>query len=205
MIQFQLVNGLFVLNEIKMNIIFLIKKILRYPQKRKLYHIGANSVFFGKIDKRSSESKIIIGSDCNINGFFVTETVGSEIHIHNNVFIAGDTIIDCVKNITIEDDVLISYQCVIQDSDNHSSNYNLRKNDNKNWMKHQYHDWTTTPQAAITIKKGAWIGARVIILKGVTIGEQAIIGAGSVVTKDVPPFTVAAGNPAKIIKQIEKN
>jgi acetyltransferase-like isoleucine patch superfamily enzyme len=50
-----------------------------------------------------------------------------------------------------------------------------------------------------------WIGANVIILKGVTIGEGAIVGAGSVVTKDVPPYTIVAGNPARIIREIPEN
>jgi acetyltransferase-like isoleucine patch superfamily enzyme len=54
----------------------------------------------------------------------------------------------------------------------------------------------------IVIEDEVWIGARSIITKGVTIGKGAIIGAGSVVVKDVPPFTLAAGNPAKNIKKI---
>ena len=54
----------------------------------------------------------------------------------------------------------------------------------------------------ILIKKNAWIGARVNILPGVTIGENAIIGTASVVTKDVPDNCVAVGNPARIIKQL---
>lgn len=54
----------------------------------------------------------------------------------------------------------------------------------------------------IVIKKNAWIGARVNILPGVTIGENAIIGTGSIVTKDIPDNCVAVGNPAKVIKQI---
>jgi len=54
----------------------------------------------------------------------------------------------------------------------------------------------------ITLKKGCWIGALAIILPGVTIGENAVIGAGAVVTTDIPPRAVAVGNPAKVIKQI---
>ena len=58
-------------------------------------------------------------------------------------------------------------------------------------------------ETAIRIKKNAWIGARVSILPGVTIGENAIVGTGSVVTKDVPDNAVVVGVPAKIVKMIE--
>lgn len=55
----------------------------------------------------------------------------------------------------------------------------------------------------ILIKKGVWIGARALILPNVTINEGAIVGAGAVVTKDVPPFTIVAGVPARIIKKLD--
>ena len=54
----------------------------------------------------------------------------------------------------------------------------------------------------ITIKNGAWIGANVVIMPGVTIGENSVIGAGSVVTKDIPANVVAFGSPCKVIRQI---
>ncbi|MGC8751800.1 DapH/DapD/GlmU-related protein, partial [Hydrotalea sp.] len=63
-----------------------------------------------------------------------------------------------------------------------------------------YKNWEKVKSSPIKIADKAWIGFNVIILKGVTIGEGAIVGAGSVVTKDVPPYAVVAGNPAKIIK-----
>lgn len=64
--------------------------------------------------------------------------------------------------------------------------------------------WDVVKEAPIIIKDKAWIGMNVIVLKGVTIGEGAVIGAGSVVTRDVPDWTVVGGNPAKEIKSIEK-
>lgn len=58
---------------------------------------------------------------------------------------------------------------------------------------------------SINVKHGAWIGACAIILPGVTVGENSVIGAGSVVTRDVPAFSVAVGNPARVIKQLIKD
>ena len=57
----------------------------------------------------------------------------------------------------------------------------------------------------IIIKEGAWIGAGAAIMKGVTVGRYAIVGANSVVTKEVPDFAVVVGNPAKVIKFLDKN
>lgn len=56
----------------------------------------------------------------------------------------------------------------------------------------------------VTINNNAWIGANATILPGVTVGENAVIGAGSVVTKDVPANTVVAGNPARVIRTLDK-
>ena len=56
----------------------------------------------------------------------------------------------------------------------------------------------------VTIGNDVWIGMRSIIMPGVTIGEGAVIGAGSVVTKNIPPYSIAVGTPAKVIKTFEK-
>jgi len=60
-------------------------------------------------------------------------------------------------------------------------------------------DWKCIPTR---VKRGASIGSNATLLCGITIGEKALVGAGSVVTKDVPPFTVVAGNPARVIKKL---
>jgi acetyltransferase-like isoleucine patch superfamily enzyme len=61
-------------------------------------------------------------------------------------------------------------------------------------------DWVCVPTL---IKSGASIGSSVTVMAGITVGEKAIVGAGSVVTKNVPPNTIVAGNPGKIIRKIE--
>ena len=62
-------------------------------------------------------------------------------------------------------------------------------------------DWVCIPTV---VKQGASIGSSATLLSGITVGENAIVGAGSVVTKDVPPNTIVAGNPARVIRNVEK-
>ena len=62
----------------------------------------------------------------------------------------------------------------------------------------------STPQRPVKIGNDVWLGSRVTILPGVTIGDGAIVGASSVVTKDVPPYAVACGNPARVVKYRNK-
>ena len=66
-------------------------------------------------------------------------------------------------------------------------------------------DKNFSKESRITINNDAWLGAGVIVLQGVTIGEYAIVGAGAVVTKDIPPYSIAVGNPARVIKTINKS
>ena len=70
-------------------------------------------------------------------------------------------------------------------------------------VNHEPKNIRTIMTKEIRIRKNAWIGARVSILPGVTIGENAIVGTGSIVTKDVPDNAVVVGNPARIVKMIE--
>ncbi len=181
----------------------IIIKIIGYVNLRQIDRIGTNSVVNGTLDKRNSKSKIEIGKDCLISGTLVCETKNSRIIIGNNVFVGGGALLDSAIRIEIQDDVLVSYQCLLQDSDNHNLDFEIRKNDLRDWRNNNKHNWDTTPMKPILIKRGAWIGARAIILKGVTIGECAVVGAGSVVTKDVESYTVVAGNPARFIKNIK--
>lgn len=176
--------------------------LMNWKNRRLVSALGRNTGLHCRIEKRGVNSSVQIGSDCLIQGVLVTETTGSRICIGNNVFVGGGSLIDSVVSIEIEDDVLISYECLLADSDNHSTKYSLRKKDLQDWRAGGQHDWLTTNSKPIVIRKGVWIGARVIVLKGVTIGEGAVIGAGSVVTKDIPPYSIVGGNPARVIREI---
>ncbi|MDR0605708.1 MAG: acyltransferase [Bacteroidales bacterium] len=120
---------------------------------------------------------------------FNLRTPGSKIIIGDDVGISGSTI-SASTVITIGNRVLIGTGCIISDTDAHPIKAEDRKNPTKTLSK------------PIMIDDDVFIGARTIILKGVKIGKGSVVGAGSVVTKDVPPFCIVAGNPAKIVKRM---
>lgn len=97
-------------------------------------------------------------------------------------------------NISIGNHVNIGANCVIMDGDMHNTNWRLRHNDR------QFGQSVPFKKRPIVIEDDVWLGANCLILKGVTIGANSIVGAGSVVTKDIPADCIAAGNPCKIIK-----
>jgi acetyltransferase-like isoleucine patch superfamily enzyme len=167
-------------------------------------HVGINTEIVGALEIRKEGGEISVGNDCLIEGYVVCENEESKIVMGNNVYIGGSTVIDCAKSIIIEDDVLISYHVTIADTDGHSIKFSVRKNDLQAFRLGNV-NWSLIPSKSILIKRGAWIGARSVILKGVTIGEGAIIGAGAVVTCNVPAWHIVAGNPAQIVRKIEEH
>jgi acetyltransferase-like isoleucine patch superfamily enzyme len=172
--------------------------------KRKVRSCGRNSVIQGYVDARGGGNNIAIGDECTLQGLLVVENDSAEIRVGNNVFIGAATVLDCAMRIELEDDVLVSYQCLLIDSNNHSNDAQLRRNDLPDVKHGRPYNWKAIPSAPIRICRGAWIGARAIILKGVTVGEGAIVGAGSVVTKNVEPYTIVAGNPARVVRRLER-
>jgi len=131
----------------------------------------------------------------------ISDKDGAVITIGENCFIGCSTLV-VAQRITIGNDVLISWGCSIVDHNSHAVDFRLRKDDVRNWY-NGHKDWTHVVVKPVWIKDRAWIGFNSIILKGLTIGEGAVVGAGSVVTKDVPDYTIAAGNPARVIREIQ--
>jgi acetyltransferase-like isoleucine patch superfamily enzyme len=179
----------------------LLSSVRHWRNSRVLDSVGSGTRFLGAAEKRMAGSRIAIGSDCYVQGRLVTETPTSVIELGSNVFIGGETLLASALSIIVEDDVLISYQCLITDADNHSLRYSERKHDLRDWLAGRQ-DWSRIAKAPVRICKGAWLGARTVVMKGVTIGEGAVCGTGSVVTKDVAPYTIVAGNPARVVKEL---
>ncbi len=156
--------------------------------------LGRNTKWGGIAQiERFPKSKITIGNDCTFNSINIfnqrgikrciiqTGKIGAKIHIGNNCGFSGVSIV-ADSEIEIQNNVKIGANSLIGDRDDHP-------------------EILGTQPSKITIKNNVFIGMQCIILKGVTIGENTIIGAGSIVTKDIPSNVIAAGIPCKVIKK----
>jgi len=162
--------------------------------------IGKRVIFNGfPFVLRFKGSKIEIGNNCSFNSSknslligllkpctFVTLTQGSEIILGNNVGISGGVII-AASRIEIGNNVMIGANCTILDTDFHNTDPQKKNVDN------------APPSRPVIIRENVFIGASCIILKGVTIGQNSTIGAGSVVINDIPDNSIAIGNPCKVV------
>jgi acetyltransferase-like isoleucine patch superfamily enzyme len=124
--------------------------------------------------------------------------IGTFVEVQKNAFIGKNCKIQShtfiCEGVTIEDDVFVGHGVIF-------INDKYPRATNGNGGLQSEADWKVIP---IVVKKGASIGSGSTILCNVTIGENAIIGSGSVVTKDVPPNTIVAGNPARVVRRINE-
>jgi acetyltransferase-like isoleucine patch superfamily enzyme len=141
-----------------------------------------------------------IGEGSIVESSLVSDRDGACIVIGRNTFI-GNSLLACAGRIEIGDDVLISWGCNIVDHNSHSIGWRQRKQDVRDWYQ-GLKDWTHVEVKPVKIGSKSWVGLNVTILKGVEIGEGAVVGAGSVVVKSIPAWTIVAGNPARIIKEV---
>jgi galactoside O-acetyltransferase len=161
--------------------------------------IGSNNTLSGHAEIREAGGSIVIGDNSNLACTLICESSSSRISIGNRVYIGSRTLLDSAISITVEDDVFIAWGVSILDHNSHSVYFTERQND-QYWLLEQFEkDWGVVVKAPVTVGERSWIGFNSIILKGVTIGHDAVVAAGSVVTKPVAPFTIVGGNPAREI------
>lgn len=163
-------------------------------------HLAKGCAFYGKtLFHRCTGSKIDIGSNCVFRSAQWSNKVGlnrpcmistlypqAEIIIGDRVGMSG-TVIGAATSIRIGNDVMCGGNVTITDTDWHGIEPVNRSKPG--------------PTAPVVIEDNVWLGLNVVVMKGVTIGRDSVIGAGSIVTRSIPPGVIAAGQPAKIIKQ----
>ncbi|ESU22174.1 hypothetical protein FEDK69T_21520 [Flavobacterium enshiense DK69] len=143
-----------------------------------------NTAFQNTTFKMEENSVLKVEGKFDIHtGAFIVVNKNAELVLGSG-YTNNDVEVNCFKSIKIGHQVAISKGVIIRDSDNHVLNGDANK-----------------MSAPIVIGNHVWIGLRAIILKGVTIGDGAVIAAGAVVIKDVPANTVVAGVPARVIKE----
>lgn len=166
--------------------------------KKKFGHFGCNSkinypvIISGIQDIHIGDNTTILHNGRIQNYYLGTDT--DKIRIGDNCYIGSFFSVLNASNVTIGNDVLIASHVLIS-SENHGM-------DPESDIPFMDQPLSSNP---VSIADGCWIGENVCILPGVTIGKKCIVGAGSVVTKSIPDYSIAVGNPARVIKKYNFN
>jgi acetyltransferase-like isoleucine patch superfamily enzyme len=180
-----------------------IKKLLQ----KKCYKIGKHTNLYSTselINPSNIDDNIIVGDFCHIRGELLLFGHGGKIEMGDYCYVGLNTHIWSAKSIIIGNRVLISHNCNIFDNDTHPLDPEARHKQFKEIITKGQPKSINLNEREIVIEDDVLIAANSIILKGIRIGKAAIVGAGSVVTDDVPPYAVVAGNPAKIVRYIQR-
>jgi maltose O-acetyltransferase len=159
-------------------------------QLRKSDSLGAARVV-GRVHVRKGGGSIRIGDRVFFEGTIVPIELaawGAELRIGDGTYINYGTNISARAGVSIGNNVAIGQYSIIMDDDYHSPADHRKEG----------------RRAPIVIEDDAWLGARVIVLRGARIGRGAVIGANSVVTGEIPPYCVAVGSPARVVKRLEE-
>lgn len=154
----------------------------KFTQRGKRLKVGKDVRFICKDYELIAGNYVTFYRHTKVSVYGNSERI-AKLHIGDSVSIGNRTELHVGEFVSIGDGTLISWDCCIMDRDYHKLNSETER---------------TSP---IRIGKHCWIGCNSLIMKGVDIGDGAVVAAGSVVTKDVPPGALVGGNPAKIIKE----
>jgi acetyltransferase-like isoleucine patch superfamily enzyme len=149
-------------------------------------------------------SIIQIGDGVICRGVLCIEKGAKEarLQVGENVYIGDDCIISCMQSVEIGKLTMVAHGVQIFDNDSHPIDAFQREQDYLKLLGRLPEARISVETAKIAIGERVWIGFNSAIMKGVSIGEGAIVAAMSVVTKDVPSWTLVAGNPARVIKEL---
>lgn len=145
--------------------------------------------------------KVAIRSGAIVRGILKNEK-GGRIEIGHAVYIGDDVIISAALEVVIEAHTMVAHGVQVFDNDTHPVDPAERESHMRMIVGQEPQKDVSVSKAPVRIGRRCWIGMNSIVLKGVTIGENTIVGAGSVVVRDLPNGVVAVGNPARIVKRL---
>jgi acetyltransferase-like isoleucine patch superfamily enzyme len=154
-------------------------------QLRKVKSVGKGPIVLGR--PRIDADDMVVGDSFSVWSVHrqTLITGWGRIRFGDRCFVNSGSIVFSAREVTVGDDVALANEVYIMDSDSHGV------------------EGRPVKEEPIRIGDGTWVGARAIILPGVTIGRRCLIAAGSVVSKDVPDDTLVGGNPARVIRKLE--
>jgi acetyltransferase-like isoleucine patch superfamily enzyme len=174
-------------------------------EKRSFLSCGEKTVFYPEsrvINLAGDRTLIEIGKNTHVRGELLIFKSSGSLQIGHDAFIGEGSKIWSADRVEIGNHVLISHNVFISDTSAHELDHLERSKGFLDIVTSGHsNEKGKISTAPIVIADYAWINPNAVILRGVKIGKGAIVGAGSIVTKDVPPFTLVAGNPAKVVKQ----
>lgn len=144
------------------------------------------------------KGRLLLGDNVNLSGrscFFFMRALPDtpEICIGSQVFVGNDCTFSAAQSISVGDHCLISTGVRIHDNDGHPLDPAKRRTGG---------EITSEDVRPVVIEENVWVGADCRIMKGVRIGRNSVVGTGSVVTSDVPPDSLVAGNPARVVRSL---
>lgn len=178
------------------------KKALYQYKKNAIIGVNFSVLPKARLYSRTNPYNISIGNNVEL-GSIIYINKGAKLKIGNYTTIRYSTEISIAKEMIIGDYVIISNNVIIYDNNTHPTDPETRIEMSMSGFYSELWDTDKSSFAKVVIEDNVWIGQRAIIQKGVTIGKGSIVAQGAVVTKDVPPYSIAAGNPAKIVKYLK--
>ena len=150
-----------------------------------------------------SKSNIQLGKSVICRGILRCENwAEADLIIGDDVYIGDDCLISCAQRIEIGRLAMLAHGVQIFDNNSHPVDPILREQDYMTILGRRSGPRPLIASAPIWIGERVWIGFNAIVTKGVRIGDGSIVAAGSVVTTDVPPYRIVAGNPAKVVRKL---
>jgi acetyltransferase-like isoleucine patch superfamily enzyme len=186
----------------------LAKSAVRYLQARRFERRYSCRIHEGGrilANNRHLRESVRVGANTHIRGELFTFGHGGRIIMGSYCYVGENSKLWSALELKIGDRVLIGHNTSIFDSDTHPLNPDMRHRQYVEIITKGHPLEIDLREEPVVIEDDVWIGCNVVVLKGVRIGHGAVVGAGSVVTDDVPPYVIVAGNPARVVRELSQD